>query len=131
MEFYCTICCKMKRRARHPLPAVERYISRRISHVNRLSQKADSPFLILSGEYGLLEPGEMIPWYDKLLLAHEVPGMAETVASQLRRRGVGVIRFHALPKTAPGWAPYYMLMEEACSRAGVELSVTVLDDSFI
>ena len=54
-----------------------------------------------------------------------------TVAQQLRRRGVSVLSFHALPRSAAGWEPYYRLMEEACSRAGVEMRVTVLDDSYI
>ena len=66
---YCTYCSADKNRARAPMPAVRRYLSKRIRTAHRMSRREGVSFAILSGEFGLLGPYEKIPYYDHLLRA--------------------------------------------------------------
>ena len=109
------------------LPAVRRYISLRIEELHSLAQKRGEAFYILSGEYGLLRPEEMIPWYDHLLLTDEVVGLVPGVAASLEKEGVSeLVYYTADASSVVAIAPYLELVQQACSRVGVELAVKLL-----
>ena len=104
------------------LPAVERYLSDRISGLH-----AAGPMLILSGEYGLLAPEDPIPWYNHLLQPEEVEGAVPRVADQLRERAVRAIEFHtADPAHTPEIGPYVALIRGACARVGIPCRLVIL-----
>jgi hypothetical protein len=126
MEYLCTTCCKRKRRDEQPLPALERYLSRRIRFVWKESQRLNKPLLILSGKYGLLDPDGKIPWYDQTLRPALVDELAQKLVQQLRVRGVASVRFYALPRQTSGWRPYYEALEKACAPLGVSLRYKTL-----
>ena len=121
MDYFCTPCCKNKRRDEAALPAIERYQSERIAHVYRESQRARQPLLILSGKYGLLEADEEIPWYDQPLTMEGITGLVLLLAGQLPTLNAEKLIFYARSKTTPGWQPYHAALEIACRQAGVAL----------
>ena len=121
MEYLCTICCKRKRRDAEPLPAIERYLSRRIRLVHAESRRLGQPLLILSGKYGLLSPGRNIRWYDRLLRSEDVATVAPRVAAQLSQRRASGVTFYGRPRRIAGWGPYYEVLERACRTAGIPL----------
>ena len=109
------------------LPAVQRYLSKRIDGLYALAQQRGEAFYILSGEYGLLRPDELIPWYDHLLLAGEVAGLVPEVASGLEKEGVSELVYYTADASAvAAVAPYLEVVQQACSRAGVEISIELL-----
>ena len=108
------------------LPAIERYLSKRIDFVLKESRRLSKPMLILSGKFGLLLPDELIPWYDLALDQSAVSVLAARVAGQLRQHNVERLIFYGLPHTEPGWAPYYDVLEIACRAREVELEVEVM-----
>lgn len=122
MEYLCTTCCKRKRRDARLLPARERYLSSRIRFVLAESRRRDRPLVILSGEYGLLDPDDAIPWYDERLTPQSVDALAPTVARQLARKGATHVDFYARARATPGWAPYFRLLERACREQGIPLT---------
>ncbi len=128
VEYICTTCCKRKRRDPAPLPARDRYLSRRIRYVHALA--GGRPFVILSGAYGLLAPEDPIPWYDVPLTPAGVAALVPRVAAQLTRRGASRVAFYARPATTPGWAPYHDVLAQACARAGVALVVHELGPAY-
>lgn len=123
MKVYCTICCKEKRRDKELLPAIQRYISKRIRRIYELSKKEGVGFRILSGKFGLLRPEDPIPWYDQKLLPHMVDEMVKVVEEQMKSQAITHIVFFAKSKRFRGWVPYYEVLERACSRTGVKLEV--------
>ncbi len=131
MKYLITICCKRKRRSPESLPAVRRYWSRRIQFVQAESKRLNRPFLILSGQYGLLSPEEPIPWYDHVLRDGDVEALARVVAGQMRNREVTEFVFYARPRTTAGWAPYFAGLELACRQRSIPLSVRLLDSSYL
>jgi len=131
VEYLCTTCCKRKRRAAVPLPALARYLSRRIRWVWRESRRVGKPMLILSGKFGLLAPHAKIRWYDHPLGHDEVAGMARRVTGQLARRHVTTMIFHARARSTPGWLPYYQVLEQACRRRGIKLQIKRLPDDSV
>jgi len=126
MEYLCTTCCKRKRRDVLPLPALERYLSRRIRCVWNESRRLHKPMLILSGKYGLVKPDEKIPWYDQALLPDVVEALATKAAQQLRGRGATSLGFYALPRNLRGWQPYYDVIENTCAQLGIELRFQIM-----
>ncbi|RLG16788.1 hypothetical protein DRN62_03010 [Nanoarchaeota archaeon] len=127
MKIYCTICCKEKRRDEGLLPAIERYISKRIRRVYELSKRDGVGFRILSGKFGLLRPEDRIPWYDQKLLPPMVDDMIEVVKRQLKSQGITHVVFFAKDKEKfKGWRPYHKVLEKACSESGVKLEVIEL-----
>lgn len=87
--------------------------------------------LILSGRYGLLTPQTRIPYYDHALTRDEVAQLAQKVIAQLKRRRVTALTFYARPRTTPGWAPYFHVLEKACRRLDFKLRIKYLPDDFI
>lgn len=128
-HFLITTCCKEKDPAPEPLPAIRRYLSRRIAWVHAESQRQGIPLLILSGEYGLLRPEDKIHWYDHALQMEEVLTLVPRLVSQLKALGIREVTFYARPKNEPGWAPYHAALEGACQAAGVELHCAPWEDS--
>jgi hypothetical protein len=110
-----------------PIPASERYLSRRIRRVLREAKQRGAPALILSGRYGLLSPARGIPWYDQALRPEDVPAMAARIERQLHRLGVDAIELWARPAATTGWRPYHEALRRACAAAGVRLHRVVLD----
>ncbi len=130
-EHFCTVCCKRKRRERGLLPATSRYVSKRIRYVHSESRRVGQPFLIVSGEYGLVGPMDPIPWYNHTLQPDEVDALVPTVAEQLVARGVSTLIFYARPSSTLGWQPYYSLLERACVHEGIPMEVRLLGSEFI
>jgi hypothetical protein len=131
LEYFCTPCCKRKRRDAGLLPACERYLSKRISFVRAESERYGRPLLILSGEYGLLAADAPIPWYDHQLRAREVDQLADAVAAQLAARRATRLVFYARPRGTPGWRPYFEVCEEACRLQRVALAVRLLGPQYL
>lgn len=65
---------------------MDRYLSDRIQQVSEQAKEKEEQFAILSGKYGLLEPEEQIPYYDKLLKKQHLPEMIPEVEKQLQQR---------------------------------------------
>lgn len=125
----CTYCAGPKREDQGLLPAVERYRSRRIRMLALRAAWDRRPFLILSGEYGLLGPDEPIPWYDHLLLAAEVEAMVPPVVRQLQGLRLEALEYHTAPLMSdPRVKPYFDLISAACARAGVALDIHLLPE---
>ena len=123
MEYLCTTCCERKRRGPGLLPASQRYLARRIQDVLEKAADTGRPARLLSGRFGVLDPGEQIPWYDQALDNREVESLAHKVAGQLVDRAVTSLVFYARPPATPGWSPYFAVLEAACREAGVWLRV--------
>jgi len=123
----CTYCSAPKREDPGLLPATERYISSRIRLLAMRAAWERRPFLILSGEYGLLQPQDPIPWYDHLLAPAEVETMCGRVVNQLRAYHLDEVEYHTAPLAlVPEVRPYFDLISSACVRAGVKLDVRML-----
>jgi len=88
MQTFCTYCSRDKTTTASLLPAWQRYQSSRIADIQRQAESMGIPFCILSGEFGLLDWDQPIPWYDHLLVADEVPQLASLVARQLSEKRI-------------------------------------------
>ncbi len=130
VQYLCTICCKRKRRDPDPLPAIHRYISKRIQYVFAESKRLDLPFAILSGKYGLLDADDRIPHYDHLLVADGIATLVARVAERFVTRGATSILFYARPRETDGWAPYYSVLENACTQRQIPLRVWPLGPEY-
>jgi len=126
MHILLTTCCKEKDPAPGNLPAMKRYLSKRISDVYDESIKQTLPMRILSGKFGLLTPDDTIPNYDHPLSLMEVPILLPRILDQLSQDSISAITFYAHPRTTPGWEPYYQVIEQSCLSLGVELEVKVI-----
>ena len=117
-----TICCREKDRAEGLLPAVRRYRSERIERLARLAGEAGLPFAILSGLFGLIEAGEPIPYYDRLMTGEDVERIAAPGKEFLRERGIKEVVF-CLPDPAldPHVGSYLESMERSADGAGCRL----------
>ena len=123
----CTYCSAPKHDGDGLLPATERYISRRIQVLAIRAAWERQLFLILSGEFGLLQPEDPIPWYDHLLTTAEVEPMTARVVGQLQAYNLDIVEYHTAPLAdVPAVRPYFDLISAACSRAGVVLDVCML-----
>ena len=128
MIVHCTYCSADKRDDPGELPAIERYQDRRIRDVAALAKAAGEPFLILSGEYGLLKPEDPILWYDHLLMPDEVEDLALPVMAQLQSQGVTELVYYSVdPAADPLIVPYRHVITFACARAGVKMRLEVIE----
>lgn len=119
--YLITTCSKEKDSRPGLLPAIERYKHPRIDWVYRESQRLNLPMLILSGEFGLLQPQTPIPWYDHALQADEVPNLVPAIALRLKGLKAESLQFFARPANEPGWAPYHAALDQACRAENVRL----------
>nr|MEE4266885.1 hypothetical protein [Candidatus Krumholzibacteria bacterium] len=128
MKLVITYCSRPKAKDPGGLPAIERYDSQRIRDLAEMDDLDDGFFLILSGEFALLEAEEYIPWYDHLLTPDEVPEMAVTVADQLLEYEPEEVVYHtADPAAYPEVQSYFAVMEKACRFAGVPMTTVFLE----
>ena len=128
MKIICTYCSGAKRADEGFLPAVRRYQSERILELGDSADSKGLEFMILSGEYGLIDREYPLPYYDHLLRAWEVDKLSSRVATTLCMAGVKEIEYHtAAPELIAPVRPYLSVMEAACSRASVALRVVILN----
>lgn len=126
MHYLCTTCSKRKRRSPGLMAARRRYLSPRLRQVEAESHRQHRPLRILSGQYGLLAPADLIPWYDHALQPEEVAALAQMVIQQLQALEVTTLTFYARPPDAPGWAPYHAVLRHACTALHLPLTVVHL-----
>lgn len=123
----CTYCSAPKREDPGLLPAHERYLSRRIRLLALRAAWERRPFLILSGEYGLITPDHPIPWYDHLLIEDEIDDLVPRLVTQLLGHRLDVVEYHTAPlATVAEVRPYFDALSAACTRAEVELEIRIL-----
>lgn len=127
MEYLCTICSKEKRADKEALPALERYLSKRIWFVYQESLSLKKPMLILSGKYGLLYPTEPIPWYDQKLTEDGINDLMPIVTKQIYCKKISELLFYCKPETNIDWLPYHKLLKMSCSLANVRIAYNYLD----
>ena len=125
MSTLVTYCSREKRPDKSPIPAIDRYVSDRITEVRRRANAENRPMLILSGLLGLIHPDTLIRYYDKLLLPQDVGEMVDLVAHQLLWLKVDSVEY----VTKDIWTdarvrPYHDLLAAACMREQVEMVVT-------
>ena len=110
------------------LPALRRYRSERIERIHKAALITGCSFYILSGEYGLLAPGELIPYYDHLLMADEIETHACKLIEQIKRYSITKIVFFTLPVSRDEkLAPYHSALRLACTIASISLSFVEID----
>ena len=124
MKILCTYCSAEKQTAVGNVPAISRYISKRIDWVAKQAAQENRPFFILSGKYGIIPATYLIPYYDHLLTQEEVTGHAQKVASQIREHGITHITFYTRSSQQdPYVAPYINCITQAAELAKVGLVV--------
>jgi hypothetical protein len=124
MKILSTYCSAEKRTVVGNVPAVSRYISKRIDWVAEQAEKEDRPFFILSGKYGIIPATHPIPYYDHLLTEEEVSAHAQKVASQIKEHGITHITFYTRSlQQDPNVAPYINCITQAAELAKVDLVV--------
>lgn len=123
MHVLLTTCTARKHPDPAPMPAVQRYRDPRIEHARTLAHDAGLPLYILSGVYGLLAAGDVVPWYDHALQPEEVPAGAHVLACALEAAGITRITAVLEHRNTPGWAPYHAVLEQGCAPASVTLEV--------
>ncbi len=127
MKIICTYCSGAKREDGGLMPAVSRYLSQRIVDLGESADNQGLEFMILSGEYGLIDREYPLPFYDHLLQPWEVDKLSNKVASTLCMAGVKEVEYHtAAPELVSAVRPYLSVMEAACERASVALRVMIL-----
>ena len=123
----CTYCSRPKREDPGLLPAYERYLSRRIRLLALRAAWERRPFLILSGEYGLISPDHPLPWYDHLLLPEEVEDLVPRLVAQLQGHRLDALEYHTAPLAAVAEVrPYFDAVSAACARADIDLEIRIL-----
>lgn len=128
MHVYCTSCSKEKSTKEGRIPAIQRYRDERINSVYHRSQMDNKGFRILSGKYGLLSPTDEIPWYDQVLLPHEVENMIDLIAIKLEAENISTIEFFIKdPNENPDWETYANAMIGACEKTGTKLEIKLID----
>ena len=127
MEYICTTCCKDKKKDDGLLPAIQRYISKRITFVFNQSQQLQTPLIILSGKYGLIGSDDKIPWYDQKLTPEDVDALVPVLTQQLQEQAISSIIFYGRPRTTPGWEPYYDALEQACRQFDIPITYQLVN----
>ena len=128
MHIYCTTCSKDKSTHEGRIAAIQRYQDERITTIYHKSQQDNKGFRILSGKYGLLSATDEIPWYDQILLLHEVNNMIDLATVQLEHAEVSSVKLSVKdPQENPDWQNYITAMVGACSILDIELEIKFLD----
>lgn len=130
-----TVCSKHKVTTTGNIPAIERYASKRIHDIYERSRAEDTPFRILSGKYGLLNPDDKIPFYDKKLTSERLDEMMNIVRQQLISEKPKEIVFHIrTPFGFKDWSaapnsleqPYITLIEQLCGELRITLRKVII-----
>ncbi len=128
MTVFSTYCSADKESDDLPLPAIQRYRSDRIKRIYSAALTCGIDFFILSGEFGLLKPNELIPYYDHLLVADEIKAHSFKVARQIKQYGITQIIFFTLPVAADEkLASYHASLRIACQIASINLCFVEID----
>lgn len=119
-----TYCCREKNPSPDLLPAKDRYLSSRIRAAGEAASRLRFGFRILSGLYGLLEAGQMIPDYDHLLTVEQVSEHALKLEGQLAELKVAKVIFitRSLGED-PATEAYRQALGLACSAVKVEMEI--------
>jgi hypothetical protein len=124
MKIFSTNCSAEKHTVVGNVPAISRYISKRINWVAKQAEKENRPFFILSGKYGIIPATHPIPYYDHLLTQKEVAAHAQKVASQLKEHGITHITFYTRSlQQDPYVAPYINCITQAAELSKIDLVV--------
>ena len=126
---FITYCSKEKDESNTLLKAVKRYKSNRIQRVYEAAKLLTADFMILSGEFGLLNPGTEIPYYDHLLVMEEVNKYTEKLTKQLteiinkNKENIKIILFTEYLKNDPNLKPYQISLKKACENLNIEFTM--------
>jgi hypothetical protein len=124
MKILCTYCSAEKHKQVGNVPAISRYISKRIDWVAEQADKQNRPLFILSGNYGIIPATQPIPYYDHLLTQQEVLAHAQKVASQIREHGITHITYYTRSlQQDPNVAAYINCITQAAELAKAVLVV--------
>ena len=124
MKILCTYCSAEKQTVVGNVPAISRYISKRIDWVAKQAEKENRPLFILSGRYGIIPAAHPIPHYDHLLTQEEVSAHAHRVASQIKEHGITQITFYTRSlQEDPNVAAYINCITQAAELSKVDLVV--------
>jgi hypothetical protein len=122
MKVLSTFCSAEKQTVVGNVPAISRYISKRIDWVAEQADKQNRPLFILSGKYGIIPAAHPIPYYDHLLTQQEVTAHAHMVASQIKEHAITHITFYTRSlQQDPNVAAYINCITQAAELAKVDL----------
>ena len=102
-------------------------LSYTIKKVKWFANKSKTEFFIFSGKFGLLHENTPIPWYDKILKSSDLEGMIIITVKQLMDYGIKTVDFYGRPQTTAGWELYYVVIEQACERAGILINKRIIE----
>jgi len=126
MVLFATYCSADKDGAAGDLPAIERYISDRITGVCANAQTAQARFGILSGMYGLISADHPLPYYDHLLQTEQIEAMVKTVQDTLTEWKVTEVRWFSVAfEMDPNVRRYRDVMERAATGAQASFDLTL------
>ena len=124
MKILCTYCSAEKQTVVGNVPAISRYISKRIDWVAKEAEKENRPLFILSGRYGIIPAAHPIPYYDHLLTQEEVSAHIQKVASQIKGYGITQITFYTRSlQQDPNVAAYINCINQAAELVQVSLVI--------
>jgi len=124
MEVFCTYCSFAKNKTKEKIPAIQRYCSSRISRVYAAALCIGIDFFILSGEFGLVNACQPIPYYDHLLKPEEVSSLAQKVTNQIKGLGIQKIIYVTKPLTYDEKIiPYYDTIKLATKKVRITLYI--------
>jgi hypothetical protein len=123
MQYYCTICSKKKVNEQKLLPAIERYASQRIQNVYVQAKKANKRMIILSGRYGFLQPYDLIPYYDHLLLERNILELLPILLNQNKSLRITKLDCFMKDRNIFGWEAYYKILEKFSTIENVNITI--------
>lgn len=124
MLVYCTYCSAEKHYSETLLPAIQLYNSARINQVFAAAKKSSTPFIILSGKYGIVSPSERISYYDHLLKPTEVETHSDLISTQIMSMKISAIKFYTNNlKEDEKLHPYIACISKACAKASIKLKI--------
>ena len=126
MDIILTICCKEKDKSDGLTPAINRYLSQRISTVNEIAASCGKEFFILSGKFGVIHSLTPIPWYDKRLDEQDVKEISKLVIFQLQSYDIKSIEFYGRSRDTEGWGAYFKTLDNACGELKIQLKEFIL-----
>lgn len=129
MKILATYCSAKKNEQLDLLPAYKRYQSERIKLVMAKAEGQNVPFMIFSGEFGLIHFDQPLPYYDHLLRPDQVEHHAKFVAVQITENNITEIQFYSRSiEEDPNLQAYHDCMKMASDIAEIELRI--IHDTF-